>query len=133
MRYYTAISGRGTLPTKNAKLAFWFGEGGGGGWGCRCLRYHLCEQQENVNLLVSAFWLLVFIVNAYFLFENNLFHCYKTLNEIYYCCIYFCQLHSKCPSNKKNITRKLKDIDFVFSWQDCSCYSNINPYLLATV
>ncbi len=47
---------------------------------------HFCEQQENVNLLV----------NAYFLFENNFFHCYKILNEIYCCRIYFCQLHSKC-------------------------------------
>ncbi len=27
--------------------------------------YHFCEQQENVNLLVSALCLLVFIVNAY--------------------------------------------------------------------
>ncbi len=69
---------------------------------------HFCEQQENVNLLV----------NAYFLFENNFFHCYKILNEIYCCRIYFCQLHSKCPYNKKNITRWLNDMDFVFSRQE---------------
>ncbi len=30
----------------------------------------------------------------------------------------FCQLHSKCPYNKKNITRQLKDMDFMFSWQE---------------
>ena len=30
------------------------------------LIYHFCEQQENVNLLVSASCLLVVIVNAYF-------------------------------------------------------------------
>ena len=50
----------------------------------------------------------------------------------------FCQLHSKRPYNKKNITRQLKDMDFMFSWQEqyltrslrslvryCSCHSNI--------
>ena len=31
----------------------------------------------------------------------------------------------KSPYNKKNFTRWLEDMDFMFSWQDCSCHSNI--------
>ncbi len=61
----------------------------------------------------------------------------KTSNEVY-CCRIFCQLQSKRPYNKKNITRQLKDMDFMFSWQEqyltrslrslvgyCSYHSNI--------
>ncbi len=56
----------------------------------------------------------------------------------------FCQLHSKRPYNKKNITRQLKDMDFMFSWQEqyltrslrslvryCCCHSNIKSISLS--
>ena len=62
------------------------------------------------------------------------------LNEVY-CSVMpyiFCQLNSKCPYDKKNIIRQLKDMDFMFSWQEqyltrslhslmryCSCHENI--------
>ena len=32
---------------------------------------------------------------------------------------------SVCLYNKKNITRWLEDMNFMFSWQYCSCHSNI--------
>ena len=64
----------------------------------------------------------------------------KTSNEVYCCRIYFVNYIqiSKRPYNKKNITWQLKDMDFMFSWQEqyltrslrslvsyCSCHSNI--------
>ena len=62
----------------------------------------------------------------------------KTLNEVYCLPYIFCQLHSKRPYNKQNITRLREDMDFMFSWQEqyltrslrslvryCSCHSNI--------
>ncbi len=72
-----------------------------------------------------------------------------SINSRLFCCCFFqngrlllpyifCQLHSKRPYNKKNITRQLKDMDFMFSWLEqyltrslrslvryCSCHSNI--------
>ncbi len=41
----------------------------------------------------------------------------KTSNEVFIVAVYILSTTFKRPYNKKNITRQLKDMDFMFSWQ----------------